>query len=132
MGVIHFLTWLHINHIDDAADEERKYLRWCRRRVSPPPPTPRCDAKERPGRQLLRGVQVLQTGDHQEPHRAALHDRAPQGERRRGAPQEPFLQLSQCLFCLCLRPVGVLPGGHLSNDSGEHAGLDCRGVAKRH
>lgn len=43
----------------------------------------RCDAKERPGCQLLRGVQVLQTGDHQEPHRAALHDRAPQGERRR-------------------------------------------------
>lgn len=43
----------------------------------------RCDAKERPGRQLLRGVPVLQTGDHQEPHRAALHDRAAQGERRR-------------------------------------------------
>lgn len=41
----------------------------------------RCDAKERPGRELLRGVQVLQTRDHQEPHRAALHDRAPQGER---------------------------------------------------
>lgn len=43
----------------------------------------RCDAKERPGRELLRGVQVLQAGAHQEPHRAALHDRAPQGERRR-------------------------------------------------
>lgn len=54
--------------------------------VSFPPPPYRCDAKERPGRQLLRGVQVLQTGDHQEPHRAALHDRAPQGERRRGSP----------------------------------------------
>lgn len=35
---MHFLTWLHINHINDAADEERKCLRWCRRRVCPPPP----------------------------------------------------------------------------------------------
>lgn len=43
----------------------------------------RRDAKERPGRQLLRGVPLLQTGAHQEPHRAALHDRAAQGERRR-------------------------------------------------
>lgn len=48
------------------------------------------------------------------------------------SPQEPFLELSQCLFSLCLRPVGVLPGGHLSNDSWEHAGLDCRGMAERY
>lgn len=53
-----------------------------RQSVSDGASSPRCDAKERPGRQLLRGVQVLQTRDHQEPHRAALHDRAPQGERR--------------------------------------------------
>lgn len=79
---MHFLTCFNINHINDAADEDKKCLRRCR-----PPRPSRCDAKERPGRQLLRGVQVLQTGDHQEPHRAALHDRAPQGERRRGAPR---------------------------------------------
>lgn len=41
----------------------------------------RRDAKERSGGELLRGVQVLQTGDNQESHRASFHDRTPQGER---------------------------------------------------
>lgn len=52
-------------------------------------PVLRCDAKERSGREFLRGVQVLQTGDHQEPHRAPLHDRTPQGECARTRPGDP-------------------------------------------
>lgn len=61
----------------------------------------RCDAKKRSGRQLLRGVPVLQTGVHQEPHRAPLHDRAAQGERRlllhRGAVRGDSSDHSSCV-----------------------------------
>lgn len=41
----------------------------------------RCDAKERPGCELLWGVPILQTGNGQESDRAPFHDRTPPGER---------------------------------------------------
>lgn len=52
--------------------------------------------------------------------------------RVRGLPPPPRSHPCrlECSFLLRLLPVGVVPGGHLSNDSWERAGLDCRAVAQ--
>lgn len=68
----------------------------------------RCDAKERSGCELLRGVQVLQTGDHQEPHRAPLHDRTPQGERART--RTDLRETGTRLFFQQIRELPLKPG----------------------
>lgn len=106
-------------------------------------PSLRCDAKERSGCEFLRGVQVLQAGDHQEPHRASLHDRTPQGGRAHShKPQTrgDMNRANQHFRGRTLRSecavrvftVGVVPGGHLSDDGWEQARSRCRGVAQRH
>ena len=53
-------------------------------------PIRRGHAQARAGRVCLRGVPVLQAGDSQGPHRAHLHDRAPEGEWGRAGCKGPL------------------------------------------